>query len=60
LPYTIEAETIYQSLSTKTKRIGTQDCRIAAVASSEKYILVTANVADFQKIRNIQIEDWTQ
>ncbi|OUL28631.1 hypothetical protein BV378_07170 [Nostoc sp. RF31YmG] len=60
LPYTIEAETIYQSLSTKTKRIGTQDCRIAAVASSEGYILVTENVADFEKIGNIQIEDWTQ
>ncbi len=60
LPYTNEAETIYQSFSTKIKRIGTQDCRIAAVARSEGYILVTANVADFEKIENIQIEDWTQ
>ncbi len=60
LPYTSEAEEIYQSLSAKVKRIGTQDCRIAAVARSKGYILVTANVADFEKIGNVQIEDWTQ
>jgi tRNA(fMet)-specific endonuclease VapC len=47
LPYTIEAETIYQSLPTKAKRIGTQDCRIAAVARSKGYILVTANGEHF-------------
>jgi len=57
LPYTSKAEEIYQSLSAKVKRIGTQDCRIAAVARSKGYILVTANVADFEKIGNVQIED---
>lgn len=60
LPYTNEAEAIYQSLSSKIKRIGTQDCRIAAVARSKEYILVTANVSDFEKIGNLEIEDWTQ
>jgi tRNA(fMet)-specific endonuclease VapC len=59
LPYTSEAEKIYQSLSTKVKRIGTQDCRIAAVARSTGYILVTVNIADFEKIGIVQIEDWT-
>ena len=60
LPYTNEAEQIYQSLSTKAKRIGTQDCRIAAIARTKGYILVTANVADFEKIGIVQIEDWTK
>ena len=60
LPYTNEAEQIYQSLPTKIKRIGTQDCRIAAVACSKGYIVVTANVADFEKIGIVPIEDWTQ
>jgi tRNA(fMet)-specific endonuclease VapC len=59
LPYTNEAEQIYQSLSTKVKRIGTQDCRIAAIARTKEYILVTANVGDFEKIGIVQIEDWT-
>jgi tRNA(fMet)-specific endonuclease VapC len=60
LPYTNEAEQIYQSLSTKAKRIGTQDCRIAAIARTKGYILVTVNVADFEKIGIVQIEDWTK
>jgi tRNA(fMet)-specific endonuclease VapC len=59
LPYTIEAETIYQSFPAKAKRIGTQDCRIAAVARSKGYILVTVNVADFEKIGDMRVEDWT-
>jgi tRNA(fMet)-specific endonuclease VapC len=60
LPYTDEAEQIYQSLSAKVKRIGTQDCRIAATACSIGYILIPVNVADFEKIGIVQIEDWTQ
>lgn len=60
LPYTSEAEQIFQSLSTKVKRVGTQDCRIAAIARSKAYIVVTANVADFEKIGITQVEDWTR
>ena len=60
LPYTNEAEQIYQSLSTKVKRVGTQDCRIAAIARSKGYIVVTANVSDFEKIGIAQVEDWTK
>ncbi|MGD1871457.1 MAG: type II toxin-antitoxin system VapC family toxin [Mastigocoleus sp.] len=59
LPYTNEAEQIYQSLSAKVKRIGTQDCRISALANSKEYIVVTANLADFEKIGIAQVEDWT-
>ncbi len=60
LSYTNEAEDIYQSLPNRMKRIGTQDCRIAASASSKGYIVVTANVTDFEKIGIVQIEDWTR
>lgn len=60
LPYASEAEQIYQSLSPKVKRVGTQDCRIAATARSKGYIVVTANVADFERIGIVSIEDWTQ
>ena len=60
LPYTSEAEQIFQSLSPKVKRVGTQDCRIAATARSKGYIVVTANVSDFERIGIVSIEDWTQ
>ena len=60
LSYTAEAEGIYQSLPAKAKRIGTQDCRIAAIACSKKYIVVTANVNDFAEIDIANVEDWTQ
>jgi tRNA(fMet)-specific endonuclease VapC len=60
LSYTAEAEQIYRSLPTKVKRIGTQDCRIAAIACSKKYILVTANVTDFETIGIVNVEDWTR
>ena len=58
LSYTAEAELIYQSLPAKAKRIGTQDCRISAIACSKKYIVVTANVNDFTKIGIVDVEDW--
>jgi len=60
LSYTNDAELIYQSLPSRVKRIGTQDCRIAATACSKGYIVVTANVVDFEKIGIVQIQDWTR
>ena len=59
LPYTSAAEKIYQSLPAKTKRIGTQDCRIAAIASTNSFIIVTVNVDDFISINLADVEDWT-
>ncbi len=40
-------------------RCGTNDRTIAAIAITNNYILVTANVQDFEKIANLKIEDWT-
>jgi tRNA(fMet)-specific endonuclease VapC len=60
LPYTTEAENIYQSLPSKIKRIGTQDCRIAAIAYSNKFTIVTVNVNDFINIGLTSLEDWTK
>ena len=59
LSYTAEAELIYQSLSTKIKRIGTQDCRIAAIAKANKFTVVTVNMNDFVAIGLADVEDWT-
>ena len=59
LDYTSEAELIYQSLPAKIKRIGTQDCRIAAIAKANKFTVVTVNVNDFVAIGLADVEDWT-
>ncbi|MDJ0591392.1 MAG: type II toxin-antitoxin system VapC family toxin [Pleurocapsa sp. MO_226.B13] len=40
LSYTLEAESIYQSLPAKIKRIGTEDCRIAAIARTNEFTIV--------------------
>lgn len=60
LPYSQDAEGIYRILSAENKRVGTQDCRIAAIAIATGFVVVTANVIDFQKIGGVQIEDWTR
>ena len=58
--YTPEAEAIYQSLPAKTKRIGTQDCRIAAIAKANDFTVITVNVNDFVSIDLTDVEDWTR
>ena len=59
LSYTPEAEKIYQSLPARIKRIGTQDCRIAAIARANEFAVITVNVNDFANIGIAEIEDWT-
>ena len=60
LPYTLEAEEIYQSLPAKVKRIGTQDCRIVAIACANEFTIITVNVNDFVSIALTKVEDWTR
>lgn len=59
LSYTLEAEKLYQSLPARIKRIGTQDCRIAAIARANEFTVITVNVNDFANISISEIEDWT-
>ena len=59
LPYNTKAESIYQSLDAKIKRIGTQDCRISAIAAAHNLTIVTVNVSDFSRIGLVDVEDWT-
>ena len=58
-PYDEKAVLLYQSFPASVKRIGPQDCRIAASAIAAGWIVVTANTRHFSQIPGVQFEDWS-
>ncbi len=60
LPYTNAAEQEYDTYPTAIKCIGKMDCRLAAHASVNNFIVVTCNTADFSRIPNVRFEDWSK
>ena len=60
LPYTDEAEELYQSWSAKQKRIGPNDCRIAASALTAGLTVITGNRKDFSTIPGLVWQDWSK
>lgn len=59
IDFDLKAHAIYLELRKEIKNVGTKDLRIAAIALSVDGILVTCNQKDFEKVPNLQIEDWT-
>lgn len=59
-PYNAEAALVYASFPASVKRVGSQDCRIAASAIAAGWIVVTANLRHFSQIPGVQIEDWSR
>jgi tRNA(fMet)-specific endonuclease VapC len=39
--------------------IGPNDLMISAIARSRNLILITNNVDEFQRVKDLKIEDWT-
>ena len=60
LPYTDEAEQLYQSWTAKQKRVGPNDCRIAASAILAGFTVITCNGKDFSTIPGLHWQDWSQ
>jgi predicted nucleic acid-binding protein len=60
LPYTNAAEEHYRAYPAAVKRIGKMDCRLAAHAVLSGFIVVTCNTADFSRIPEAKIEDWSK
>ena len=60
LPYTDEAEQLYQSWTAKQKRVGPNDCRIAASAILAGFTVITCNGKDFSAIPGVAWQDWSQ
>ncbi len=59
-PYDDQAARIYASFPAPVKRVGSQDCRIAASAIAAGWIVVTANQKDFSRIPGVRFEDWSR
>lgn len=59
LDFDAAAATEYQRLSKARLRIGTMDLKIAAIALAHDALLVSRNLADFQRVPGLKVEDWT-
>jgi tRNA(fMet)-specific endonuclease VapC len=58
LGYEDSAANVSQRLKTQRTRIGTMDLKIASIVLASGAILVTRNLADFQKVPGLRCEDW--
>lgn len=53
------AASVFSELKANKIRIGTMDLKIASIAISNKAILLTRNLSDFQQVSGLIAEDWT-
>ena len=58
LPFTAQAADVFKTLRQQNVRIGTMDLKIASIAIVNDSLLLTANLRDFQKVKNLQVENW--
>ena len=60
LSFTELAIARHQNLKRLKLNIGKSDLRIAAIGLEQNAVVVTRNVADFQRVAGLQIEDWSK
>ena len=60
LLYTEDAIARYNKLRTRKLNIGKMDLRIAAIVLEHAATLVTRNLRDFSRVRDLNLEDWSQ
>ena len=59
LPFDAAAEQAFQDLRKRRVRVATMDLRIGAIALSRRMTVLTRNLADFNRIPDVKVEDWT-
>ena len=57
-PWTDRAVEIFEQLSKDRLRVGTADLKIASIALAQNATLLSRNLRDFQRIPNLNVEDW--
>lgn len=60
LPYDKAADQIFRNMSAASKRVGKNDCKIAAIALSRNLTVITRNVQHYAQIGQVKYEDWTR
>jgi tRNA(fMet)-specific endonuclease VapC len=58
LHYDTKSRNIYQSLKLQRIRVGTQDLKIASITLAYNGILLTRNLQDFEKVPELNIQNW--
>ena len=59
-PFDEAAMEVFDGLMGLKLRVGANDLKIAATALAVDGTLITRNVADFHRIPNLRVEDWTR
>ena len=59
LSYDDRAAAIASALRTQHRSMGAMDLKIASIVRAHNATLVTRNIADFRKVSDLRMEDWT-
>ena len=59
LSFTDDAQRRFAKLRKACPRVKTMDLRIASVALTTDSVLLSRNLRDFNKVPDLQVEDWT-
>lgn len=58
LAFDAEAAELFHRLKSEHPRTGTMDLKIAAICMAHEATLLTRNVADFENISGLRVENW--
>lgn len=59
IAFDLAAALVVQRLQQQRVRVGAMDLKIASIALAQGATLLSRNITDFQKVRGLQVEDWT-
>lgn len=59
LPFDEPSAIQFEQLRKQKVRIATMDLRIASIALSHDFTVLTRNTVDFDKVPGLRVEDWT-
>ncbi len=55
-----KAGKVFQELKRNKIRVGTMDLKIASICISQKALLISRNLSDYDQIPNLRVEDWAR
>lgn len=58
LPFDEAAARVFDNVRRQRVRVGTMDLKIAAICLAHDAVLLTRNLADFEKVPGLQAENW--